>query len=212
MIHHSRHDDGLVAILRHLEIAQQRGCADGFGAKAVADVADAVVEGLAAVAALDVVEQIQLDGLVFVDQVDGADGEGADGLFPIVALAEERAAGLRELERALRGIGQRGLVLAIGEVLVLDGDLDALCNELALAQAAAHVLRKRVQHAPDHPHGGQGIYHICEGKPEFLILKCEPAESIVFIHNRMPVPLPRLAHHPTKVLRAAALDIKYKPA
>ena len=49
-----------------------------------------------------------------------------------------------------------------------------------------------------------GIYHICEVKPEFLILQCEPAESIVFIHNRMPVPLPRPAHHPTKVLRAAA--------
>ena len=36
-----------------------------------------------------------------------------------------------------------------------------------------------------------GIYRIEQGTPVFSILTREPAESIAFIHNRMPVILPR---------------------
>ena len=36
-----------------------------------------------------------------------------------------------------------------------------------------------------------GIYRIESGRPVFSILTREPAESIAFIHNRMPVILPR---------------------
>lgn len=65
-----------------------------------------------------------------------------------------------------------------------------------------------------------GIYRIREGRPEFIILTREPAESIAFIHDRMPVLLPRPAQEgwldprsdPTEVLRAAVLDIEYIPA
>ncbi len=65
-----------------------------------------------------------------------------------------------------------------------------------------------------------GIYRIRDGQPEFLILTREPASSIAFIHNRMPVLLPKPAHlqwldphkDPTEVLRAATLDIEYETA
>ena len=65
-----------------------------------------------------------------------------------------------------------------------------------------------------------GIYRIREGRPEFIILTREPAESIAFIHDRMPVLLTRPAQEgwldprsdPAEVLRAAVLDIEYMPA
>lgn len=40
-----------------------------------------------------------------------------------------------------------------------------------------------------------GIYRIEGGKPAFTILTREPAESIAFIHNRMPVILPTCAQN-----------------
>ena len=36
-----------------------------------------------------------------------------------------------------------------------------------------------------------GIYRIQQGRPEFSVLTKEPVESIAFIHNRMPVILPK---------------------
>ena len=36
-----------------------------------------------------------------------------------------------------------------------------------------------------------GLYRISDGRPEFVILTREPAQSIAFIHDRMPVILPR---------------------
>ena len=46
------------------------------------------------------------------------------------------------------------------------------------------------------PEGGglfyfAGLYRIADGRPEFVILTREPARSIAFIHDRMPVILPR---------------------
>ena len=46
------------------------------------------------------------------------------------------------------------------------------------------------------PEGGglfylAGLYRIADGRPEFVILTREPAQSIAFIHDRMPVILPR---------------------
>ena len=36
-----------------------------------------------------------------------------------------------------------------------------------------------------------GLYRIADSRPEFVILTREPAQSIAFIHDRMPVILPR---------------------
>ena len=65
-----------------------------------------------------------------------------------------------------------------------------------------------------------GIYRIREGRPEFVILTREPAASIAFIHDRMPVLLPGAAREawldlrcdPHAVLRSAVQDIAYMPA
>lgn len=65
-----------------------------------------------------------------------------------------------------------------------------------------------------------GIYRIREGQPEFLILTREPAPAIAFIHDRMPVLLPKPAQDqwldlrcdPADVLRSAQLDVEYRPA
>ena len=60
-----------------------------------------------------------------------------------------------------------------------------------------------------------GVYRFEAGKPVFAILTRTPAESVAFIHDRMPVILPREAAgdwlNPAcdaqAVLRAAALDV-----
>ncbi len=65
-----------------------------------------------------------------------------------------------------------------------------------------------------------GIYRIVGGMPEFSILTREPAQSIAFIHNRMPVILPREAQtdwfnprfRAEDVLQAAMLNIEYRNA
>ena len=65
-----------------------------------------------------------------------------------------------------------------------------------------------------------GIYRFEHGRPVFSILTREPAESIQFIHSRMPVILPRKAVRDwlntsckaDEILRSAALNVSYRPA
>lgn len=65
-----------------------------------------------------------------------------------------------------------------------------------------------------------GIYRIENGTPVFSILTREPANSISFIHDRMPVILPRdmmndwlnPRFNANEVLRSAILDISYNLA
>lgn len=65
-----------------------------------------------------------------------------------------------------------------------------------------------------------GIYRIENGTPVFSILTREPASSISFIHDRMPVILPRdmmedwlnPRFNANEVLRSAILDISYNLA
>ena len=65
-----------------------------------------------------------------------------------------------------------------------------------------------------------GIYRIENGIPVFSILTREPASSISFIHDRMPVILPRELttdwlnprFKAEEVLRSATLDISFSPA
>ena len=62
-----------------------------------------------------------------------------------------------------------------------------------------------------------GIYRIQQGRPEFSILTKEPVEAIAFIHNRMPVILPRDVmsdwlnprFNGIEILNAAVGDMKY---
>ena len=61
-----------------------------------------------------------------------------------------------------------------------------------------------------------GIYRLEEEQPVFVILTRDPAESISFIHNRMPVLLPRRlvdawidpGCSPDELLRSAVLDVR----
>lgn len=63
-----------------------------------------------------------------------------------------------------------------------------------------------------------GIYRIEAGKPVFTILTSSAAESISFIHERMPVILPNEAtsdwlnprYHGNDILRVALTEMKYK--
>lgn len=65
-----------------------------------------------------------------------------------------------------------------------------------------------------------GIYRIEKGTPVFSILTREPANSISFIHDRMPVILPRdmmndwlnPRFNANEVLQSAVLDISYNLA
>ncbi len=65
-----------------------------------------------------------------------------------------------------------------------------------------------------------GIYRVVAGEPEFSILTRDPAQSIAFIHNRMPVILPLEAHadwlniryNGEDVLRAAVTHVSYTNA
>lgn len=65
-----------------------------------------------------------------------------------------------------------------------------------------------------------GIYRIRDNRPEFLILTRASADSISFIHDRMPVLLPKAAQSdwlnlrkdPGEALRAALLSVEYQPA
>lgn len=62
-----------------------------------------------------------------------------------------------------------------------------------------------------------GIYRIENGAPVFSILTREPASSIAFIHDRMPVILPRdlmndwlnPRYNANEVLRSAVLDVSH---
>lgn len=63
-----------------------------------------------------------------------------------------------------------------------------------------------------------GIYRIENGQPVFAILTREPAESISFIHDRMPVILPadripdwiNPKHDAVDLIRNAILDVQYE--
>ena len=64
-----------------------------------------------------------------------------------------------------------------------------------------------------------GIYRVENGRPVFTILTRDPAESISFIHNRMPVLLPsdmvpdwiNPKYSAGDLLRNAILDVQYRP-
>lgn len=84
--------------------------------------------------------------------------------------------------------------------------------------------RQRVKYAIKHANTDftymAGIYRIEDGVPVFSILTREPASSISFIHDRMPVILPRdmmndwlnPSFKADEVLRSAVLDVSYKLA
>ncbi len=65
-----------------------------------------------------------------------------------------------------------------------------------------------------------GLYRLEEGIPCFVVLTREPAESIRFIHNRMPLILPEDAAaqwirpdiHPDNLLPFARTDLLFRPA
>lgn len=64
-----------------------------------------------------------------------------------------------------------------------------------------------------------GLYRLEDSGPVFTILTRAPAEQIAFIHNRMPVILPRSVHRewlngepPDAILRAAELDVTFRTA
>ena len=65
-----------------------------------------------------------------------------------------------------------------------------------------------------------GIYRMESGRPVFTILTRSPAESISFIHDRMPVLLPPEMvpdwidpkYSAGDLLRYAVLDVQYRPA
>ncbi len=65
-----------------------------------------------------------------------------------------------------------------------------------------------------------GIYRIESGRPVFSILTREPAESIAFIHDRMPVILPRdlvrdwinPKYRAGEILNHAVLDVSHEKA
>ena len=65
-----------------------------------------------------------------------------------------------------------------------------------------------------------GIYRVESGRPVFTILTRDPAESISFIHNRMPVLLPsdmvpdciNPKYSAGDLLRNAILDVQYRTA
>lgn len=65
-----------------------------------------------------------------------------------------------------------------------------------------------------------GIYRFEHQKPVFSILTRDPADTIQFIHNRMPVLLPREAvrdwlntnYRAEEVLNSAILDVSYRQA
>jgi putative SOS response-associated peptidase YedK len=64
-----------------------------------------------------------------------------------------------------------------------------------------------------------GIYRIEQGRPVFSILTKDPAESIAFIHNRMPVILPNEVmsdwlnpkYNGIEILSCAASDMRFSP-
>lgn len=64
-----------------------------------------------------------------------------------------------------------------------------------------------------------GIYRVENSRPVFTILTRDPAESISFIHNRMPVLLPsdmgpdwiNSKYSAGDLLRNAILDVQYRP-
>ena len=65
-----------------------------------------------------------------------------------------------------------------------------------------------------------GIYRVENGRPVFTILTRDPAKSISFIHNRMPVLLPsdmvpdwiNPKYRAGDLLRNAILDVQYHQA
>ena len=62
-----------------------------------------------------------------------------------------------------------------------------------------------------------GIYRIEQGRPVFSILTKDPVESIAFIHNRMPVILPKDAmtdwlnpkYNGIEILSSAVSDMRF---
>ncbi len=62
-----------------------------------------------------------------------------------------------------------------------------------------------------------GIYRMEEGKPVFVILTRDASDGIAFIHNRMPVMIPKEAamdwlnpnYHGDDILKAALVDMEY---
>lgn len=86
----------------------------------------------------------------------------------------------------------------------------------------AHRGREKVRYAIRPKSSGMlymaGVYRFEQGKPVFSILTRSPAESIAFIHHRMPVILPREAmvdwlnprFRADEVLHAAVTDMRYE--
>ena len=65
-----------------------------------------------------------------------------------------------------------------------------------------------------------GLYRVESGMPEFVILTRDPADSIAFIHNRMPVILPpdlasdwtNPRYSAADLLAHAVLDVRFEKA
>lgn len=79
--------------------------------------------------------------------------------------------------------------------------------------------KQKYQIAPTDANGFflAGIYRIEQGRPVFSILTKDPVESIAFIHNRMPVILPKEIildwlnpqYHGQEILNAALQDMSF---
>ena len=103
---------------------------------------------------------------------------------------------------------------------------DGMLNRRCLAPASSYFEwenrgREKVRYSI-HPAGQRitylaGVYRLEDGVPAFAILTREPAESIAFIHDRMPVILPESARSawldarsdPRDVLKAALTDVRF---
>ena len=64
MIHQARHHDRFTFVLRHLQIAHERGRVYGTIAEAPADFVHAVIQRTTPLPALGITENVQLDGLM----------------------------------------------------------------------------------------------------------------------------------------------------
>lgn len=129
-----------------------------------------------------------------------------------------------------RGPGQRLIINARSESaadkpLFRDGMHRRRCALPALAyyewqQTPGGKVKYAIRPRGEAPFYLAGIYTLADGQPRCTVLTRSPADSIAFIHDRMPVLLPRDALQDwldprfaaADVLRAALTDMRCAPA
>ena len=113
---------------------------------------------------------------------------------------------------------------AADKALFADGMKQRRCLIPADSYFEWQHLEKKKQKYEIAPNGASGfclagIYRIEQGRAVFSILTREPAQSIAFIHDRMPVIMPTAAaadwlnprYNGIEILRSAVLDMCYRP-